>query len=118
MPVVERPSVSGHAALLRAATGLGVSVVLISFVAFVWHDVVELSLGLMFLGSVHWLHEPNDRHSKAAIVVAGGLSLVIAVGAVALLRDTQAEFSRMVGCAGLAALVGSQVYAAISRRRS
>lgn len=108
---------SGRAALLRAAAGLGVSVVLISFAAFIWHDVVELSLGLMLLGSVHWLYEPNDRHSRAAIVAAGGLSLVIAVGAVVLLRDAQAEFSRMVACAGLAALAGSQVYAAITRRR-
>jgi hypothetical protein len=39
------------------------------------------------------------------------------VGAVVLLRDAQAEFSRMVACAGLAALTGSQAYAAITRRR-
>lgn len=98
--------------------GFGISAALVTFVALVWHDVVEIALGCILLGSIGWLHGPNDRYNRTAIVVSGGLSFVVGIGAAVLLRDGRADFSRYVACAALGALAGSQSYAAITRHRS
>lgn len=109
---------SGWDALIRSATGFGVSVALVAFVSLIWHDVVDLALFLILMCSVDWLHESKDRHHKVAAVVSGCLSVVIGVGAVILLGGGPADFSRDVACAALGVLAGSQIYAAITRRRS
>jgi FtsH-binding integral membrane protein len=104
-------------ALFRAATGLGVVAALVALVALIWHEVLDLAFLLMLLGSVNWLHEPEDRHSRVAIVIAGALSFVVGICAAVLLRHAESGFSRDVACTAIGALAGSQVYAAVTRRR-
>ncbi|MEV0811397.1 hypothetical protein [Micromonospora sp. NPDC050200] len=116
-PGVERLPVSGWDALFRSATGFGVSVALVAFVTLVWHDAVDLALPSILMSSVGWLHESKDRRHKVAAVVSGGLSAVVAVGAVILLGGGPPDFSRDVACAALGVLAGSQIYAAITRRQ-
>ncbi|MEU8284061.1 hypothetical protein AB0C01_06955 [Micromonospora sp. NPDC048905] len=115
-PDVERLPVSGRDALFRSATGFGVSVAIVSFVALVWPDAVELALSSILISSVGWLHESKDHRHRVAAVVSGGLSAVVALGAVILLGGGPPDFSRDVACAALGVLAGSQIYAAITRR--
>lgn len=120
MPAVdveERRAVSGHAALLRAATGFNVGTAVVCLLALMRREVLDLALVLLLLGSIRWLHEPDDAHSGAATVGGGAVSLVVGIGAAVIWRQPGAGFARDVAFAALGTLAGSQAYAAVTRSR-
>ncbi len=109
-------AVSGFVALRRAATGLGVSAAMVAIVGLLWREGLDLALPFLVAGCVQWLHEPDDRHHRAASWIGGAVTLAVLATGVVLFRDAQQDFSHDVAWAALGALAGSQTYAAITRR--
>ena len=111
-----RPSVSGLAALHRAATGLGVAAAACALLGSVWTDGLRLAFPFLILGSLRWLHDSDDRRHGPAILSAAAVALAVVVGVAVLFRHAPPDFAHDVAGAALGALAGSQIYAAVTRR--
>ncbi|HEX8343777.1 MAG TPA: hypothetical protein VF657_03385 [Actinoplanes sp.] len=111
----QRPAVASLDALRRAVSGLGICAVMIAVCSLVWREVLDLALTFMIAESVYSLYNSDDRHRRAALLAGGVVAVVVGVG-LSLLLEQETDFARDVACAGLSALAGSQVYAAVTRR--
>ncbi len=102
-------------ALGRALAGFGCATALISVLGLGWPAAMAEMYPLTVLGALGWLHQEADRRSTAAIVTAGVLAFAVLVLASRLPGPGSSDLPRGLAYQAVAAVVASQVYAAVVR---